>query len=142
LFLLQIRQRDGVLTVTVEKGQVAELATRLVEATADAPTDAGDTSIARMDEVAEPEWSVGAIRLGYDNAAQRVAVVLEELRTEDDPDGASALVLLSPTQAGALAAEVENLVAAGRPACELCGYPLDPSGHVCPRTNGHRPPKL
>jgi len=142
LFLLQISQRDRVLTVKVEKGQVAELATRLVEAMADTPPEPADPSTARMDLPVEPDWSVGAIRLGFDAGAARVAVVLEELTTEDDPDGASALILLSPTQAGALAAEVENLVSAGRPACELCGYPLDPSGHVCPRTNGHRPPKL
>jgi hypothetical protein len=22
----------------------------------------------------------------------------------------------------------------------MCGLPLDPAGHECPRTNGHRPP--
>jgi hypothetical protein len=22
----------------------------------------------------------------------------------------------------------------------LCGYPLDPRGHACPRTNGHHAP--
>ena len=27
--------------------------------------------------------------------------------------------------------------AAGRPACELCGNPIDQQGHICPRTNGH-----
>jgi hypothetical protein len=35
-----------------------------------------------------------------------------------------------------------TLVATGRAACPLCGYPLDPRGHVCPKTNGHRPPRL
>ncbi|MGH9011673.1 MAG: DUF3090 family protein [Acidimicrobiia bacterium] len=25
----------------------------------------------------------------------------------------------------------------GRPPCPLCGGPLDPSGHICPRLNGH-----
>ena len=142
LFLLQIRQQNRVLTVKVEKGQVAELATRLVEAMADTPTEPGDPATARMEAEAEPDWSVGAIRLGFDTGAERVALVLEEFSTEEDADTASALILLSPTQAGALAAEVDTLVSSGRPACELCGYPLDPSGHVCPRTNGHRPPKL
>jgi uncharacterized repeat protein (TIGR03847 family) len=28
--------------------------------------------------------------------------------------------------------------AAGRPACQLCGNPLDPEGHHCPALNGHR----
>jgi hypothetical protein len=33
-----------------------------------------------------------------------------------------------------------DLVRAGRPACPLCGNPMDPEGHSCPRTNGHRSP--
>jgi uncharacterized repeat protein (TIGR03847 family) len=142
LFLLQVQSAGRVLTVKVEKGQVAELATHLTTVMADRPVEAADPAGARLEVMAEPEWSVGAIRLGYDNAAERVAVVLEEFASEEDAEPASALVLLSPAQAGALAAEIASLVAAGRPACELCGYPLDPSGHVCPRTNGHRPPKL
>ncbi|HAI99827.1 MAG TPA: DUF3090 domain-containing protein, partial [Dehalococcoidia bacterium] len=27
--------------------------------------------------------------------------------------------------------------AAGRPRCFLCGLPINPDGHVCPRANGH-----
>ena len=28
----------------------------------------------------------------------------------------------------------------GRPICPLCNQPIDPKGHICPRTNGHHPP--
>ena len=27
----------------------------------------------------------------------------------------------------------------GRPICPLCNQPIDPKGHICPRTNGHHP---
>ena len=30
-----------------------------------------------------------------------------------------------------------RVVASGRPPCPLCGEPLDPPGHICPRRNGH-----
>jgi uncharacterized repeat protein (TIGR03847 family) len=30
-----------------------------------------------------------------------------------------------------------QLVAAGRLPCPLCGQPLDPQGHICPRRNGY-----
>jgi uncharacterized repeat protein (TIGR03847 family) len=30
-----------------------------------------------------------------------------------------------------------RVVSAGRPPCPLCGAPLDPRGHICPRRNGH-----
>ncbi len=33
--------------------------------------------------------------------------------------------------------QITAVIAAGRPPCPLCGGPLDPEGHVCPRTNGH-----
>jgi hypothetical protein len=32
----------------------------------------------------------------------------------------------------------EELVSSGRPPCPICGQPMDPDGHVCPRSNGHR----
>src|SRR6266511_346609 len=30
-----------------------------------------------------------------------------------------------------------RVVSAGRPPCPLCGQPLDPKGHLCPRHNGY-----
>jgi len=41
-------------------------------------------------------------------------------------------------QAYALARRGEREVAAGRPTCRMCGEPLEPEGHFCPRSNGHR----
>ena len=32
----------------------------------------------------------------------------------------------------------KEVVAAGRPTCAMCGEPIDPEGHFCPRRNGHR----
>lgn len=40
-------------------------------------------------------------------------------------------------QASVLASESLRICAAGRPPCFLCGLPIDPTGHVCPRANGH-----
>lgn len=35
--------------------------------------------------------------------------------------------------------QIREVVAAGRPPCALCGGPIDPSGHICPKSNGHHP---
>jgi uncharacterized repeat protein (TIGR03847 family) len=146
VFVLQASQGAEQLTVKVEKGQVAELASHLTEAMADRPpVSLGPTAAARVDTPTEPEWVVGAIRLGYDTAAERMTLMLEEFPSGDDDDDtepASARITISAEQALALATEIADLVAAGRPPCPHCGYPLDPSGHVCPKSNGHRPPKL
>ena len=61
---------------------------------------------------------------------------------DDGPRGAVARFGCTRGQAAALAMRGATLVATGRAACPLCGYPLDPRGHVCPKTNGHRPPRL
>ena len=40
-------------------------------------------------------------------------------------------------QAEAMADSALEMVASGRPICELCHRAKDPDGHVCPHTNGH-----
>ncbi len=57
---------------------------------------------------------------------------------DDDPDGPDLVrVRLTPTRARAFAERALRAVAAGRPPCPLCGQPLDPTGHLCPRRNGY-----
>ncbi|HVF19250.1 MAG TPA: DUF3090 family protein, partial [Mycobacteriales bacterium] len=59
--------------------------------------------------------------------------------TEDDLDGPDMLrVRITAGAARAFVQRAQRVVAAGRPPCALCGLPLDPEGHVCPRQNGHR----
>jgi uncharacterized repeat protein (TIGR03847 family) len=82
---------------------------------------------------------VGTIGVAYDEEADRLLVVAEEL-TPDDEAGNTVRIAVTKEQAAAFAIRATQVVEAGRPACPLCGLPLDPSGHDCPRTNGHRPP--
>ena len=53
----------------------------------------------------------------------------------DEPDSVSFWITVA--QAASLAEESLRICAAGRPPCFLCGLPIDPRGHVCPRANGH-----
>jgi uncharacterized repeat protein (TIGR03847 family) len=145
VFLLQARRGTRVLTVKIEKAQAAQLGTHISEALADRPgSDEVDGRPALMTDETEPAWVVGAMRLGYDRVGGQLELVIQEFQREEEQteDGASARVTIGADQAAALAAAVEQLVAAGRPPCPLCGYPLDPAGHVCPKSNGHRPPTL
>jgi hypothetical protein len=36
-----------------------------------------------------------------------------------------------------LCRKIAEVIAGGRPICPLCGAPIEASGHVCPRSNGH-----
>ena len=57
---------------------------------------------------------------------------------EADERGAARLGITRASAALIVRVGVE-LISSGRPACGLCGRPMDPEGHSCPRTNGHKP---
>jgi uncharacterized repeat protein (TIGR03847 family) len=148
-FYLQARQDDQLVTLKLEKQQVGALAEALVELLADLPA-IGSVIADQALELEEPvlaEWPVGTLRLNYDTETDQVVPVAEEA-AELDENGevvsTGGMVRLAATrqQVAAVARWGAELVSAGRPPCPLCGFPLDPGGHSCPRTNGHRPPTL
>jgi len=157
-FFLQAREDSLLISLKVEKGQVAALAERLGDLLRENPASSRIPELAELD-LEEPtlaEFVVGSLGLSFSTDEDRVVIVCEELVAvdpdeddldddEDDeagPRGAVARFGLTRGQAAALAMRGATLVATGRAACPLCGYPLDPRGHVCPKTNGHRPPTL
>jgi uncharacterized repeat protein (TIGR03847 family) len=137
-FMIQCRQGATLLTVKVEKSQVAVLASYLARIVRELGRPAELPEELDFDEV-EPDWVVGTIGVSYDQESDRLVVVAEEM-VPDDEDGVVASIAVTREQAAAFAIRATRLVEAGRPPCPLCGLPLDPSGHDCPRTNGHRPP--
>jgi uncharacterized repeat protein (TIGR03847 family) len=57
---------------------------------------------------------------------------------DDDDEGPDTLrVRLTPFEARGFVNRALSVVAAGRLPCPICGQPLDPQGHLCPRRNGH-----
>ena len=141
VFLLQARHGSQVVTLKLEKSQTAALAAYIVRLLEDLPTPAILPEDLELDEPAEPEWVIGSLGVAYDEALDRLVLVAEEAVAEDQ-SGAQARFSVTREQVAALARRGTQLVQAGRPPCPLCGYPLDPAGHACPRTNGHRPPTL
>lgn len=136
LFLLHFAQGTTEVTLKVEKRQVAELATVLAQMVRRLGRPGHLPEDLDFDVTAEPDWVVGTISVSYDTALERVVVIVEEA----GDGGAVVRVAITREQAAAAAIRATSLVEAGRPPCPLCGYPLDPAGHECPRTNGHRPP--
>lgn len=155
-FFLQARDGGRVVSIVLEKVQVAVLAERLgdlldelerrgiegVEATD--PDDDGP-----LDEPLVEAFRAGSLTLGWDGGADRILV---EARAQDedgeavdpdedddeDEDGPDLLrVRITAAAARAFIERAEQLVAGGRLPCPLCGAPLDPRGHICPRRNGH-----
>jgi uncharacterized repeat protein (TIGR03847 family) len=146
VFMLQARQGGELVTLKVEKGQVRALAEYLGELLEGLPRSGHLPTELELEEPADPEWVVGSLGITYVEELDRLLLLAEEAvatgdEAGDDP-GDEARFFLTREQAGALAIRGTQLVESGRPPCPLCHYPLDPAGHVCPKTNGHRPPTL
>ncbi len=139
VFLLQCRQDATLLTMKIEKQQVRALGSTLGQILRELPRPGHLPEDLEIEDE-EPAWVVGTIGVSYEEDVDRVVLVIEELMPEEEDDGAVARLMVTREQAAAFAVRAIQLVEAGRPPCPLCGYPLDPSGHDCPRTNGHRPP--
>ena len=186
-FFLQARKAGQVVSVVLEKVQVAVLAERL-----DALLDelesqgVGDTPVAAataidsepLDEPINEAFRATTLTLGWDADAGRVLVearadpVEVEFELEDDDDEAAdgdaddepgnaeleasiaatiqaafeaddddgpdvLRVRMTADDARSFVERAARIVASGRPPCPLCGQPLDPQGHICPRRNGH-----
>ncbi|MDP8991633.1 MAG: DUF3090 family protein [Actinomycetota bacterium] len=140
-FLLQARHAGQVVTLKLEKSQTAALAAYVARLLEDLPAPARLPEDLDLEEPTEPEWVVGSLGVAYDEALDRLFLLAEEAVGEGE-HGAQARFSVTREQVAALARRGTELVEAGRPPCPLCGYPLDPAGHACPRTNGHRPPTL
>jgi uncharacterized repeat protein (TIGR03847 family) len=138
-FYLQAREGPQVVTLKLEKQQVGALCTFLENLLADMPVPEDDSISASLEVPIEPDWVVGSLGVTYDEDTDRFSIVAEELVPEEE-DGAVARFGATRSQIAAFVRYGATLVEAGRPPCPLCGNPLDPRGHVCPRLNGHGPP--
>lgn len=151
-FFIQASGTTGVHTYTLEKEQVRVLAERLRELllAIDAADTIRSTDPARDPALAlvatdPPEWRVGSMGLAYDEATDRVLVVIEEAGSEDDDDTEDEIAdeiairfVLRRDQVRAFILHGLAVIAEGRPTCQLCGLPMDPDGHNCPASNGQR----
>ena len=191
-FFLQARRAGQIVSVVLEKVQVAVLAERLgvlldeLETRGISPstTDAAADPLP-LDEPINEAFRATTLTLGWDGDAERILVEAraddgsdemeddeedegegeeeEEAETidltsieglagspagellaafegvdEDDDEGPDTLrVRLTASEARSFVNGALTVVAAGRLPCPLCGQPLDPQGHICPRRNGH-----
>ncbi len=149
VFYLQARKETQLATVVIEKQQVQVLAVGVEQFLADLqqrypnlPEASAEYAPADMEleEPIEPAFHVGHIGLGYDEATDRLVLVVRELQEEsDDPEQASlARFWATRSQVRGLCRWGVEVAGQGRPICGNCGEPIDPEGHFCPKRNGHK----
>jgi uncharacterized repeat protein (TIGR03847 family) len=152
VFYLQARQGRRLVTLKVEKEQISALADYVAGVLAKLPEPGSVSTDLPLIEPLDAAWAVGSLGLGYDDTADRIVVVANEAVAQDEEEeegaeqtetetekeeGATARFLITRAQASAFVERARALVKAGRPICPMCSQPKDPSGHACPRSNGH-----
>jgi len=143
VFYVQAQSSRQQITLLAEKEQVRLLAEALLQLLGTLPEidegpEPGDEAL-ELGEPLEPEWRVGEMSIEFEDATGQVEIMITEMESEEeDALGARARFVVSRAQARAMAMRALDVVAAGRPRCQFCGYPLEPDGHICPAMNGHR----
>jgi len=146
-FFIQVRDGGRIVSFKMEKQQVAALCEYLEGILTDLPAIHPGQFIAPISAV-NPEdlqWIVGGLAVAYEEDDDRLMIVAEEMPDIDDEDDdfiedfdfdpATARIRITRAQVAAFIAVGNDIVRAGRPACRLCGRPMDPGGHPCPRLN-------
>lgn len=149
-FYLQARQGGALVSVGLEKTQVAALAGRIselldsVEGLEGALPPHATRDDRPLEEPMVELFRVGAMALAWDATSGRVVIEAQPLSDEggfaEVPDQAGegpdlVRVRVEPARARDFVRRAASLIAAGRPTCPFCGQPLDATGHFCPKTN-------
>ncbi len=142
VFYLQGRQGTLLVTLQAEKEQIGSLSAGIVEMLDKLGERREEGAVspydATLEEPAEPLFRVGQLGLGYDQEHDLLVIVAYEVSEEENPETVNVVRFWATRdQMRGLAEHAGQAVAGGRPICVLCGKPIDPEGHFCPRRNGH-----
>jgi uncharacterized repeat protein (TIGR03847 family) len=142
-FRLALQSGRATTYVWLEKEQLSQLGAGLKEAVE--RQTASDR--ARASTPTAPSWPGGDTLIEFKarvlsgrHDQDTNSFYLQAHGDEDERSGEEAPSVsfwITVDQASELADESLRICASGRPICFLCGLPIDPSGHVCPRANGH-----
>jgi uncharacterized repeat protein (TIGR03847 family) len=148
-FVIQARKGSAVLSVLVEKEQVQLLASeanqfldKIAEEDPEEPPGSAGTVAGAVTED-EPLFRARLIGIGYDPDRHLVLIELREDASDeeeappplDETEGHIARLYATRSQVRAMARSGVAAVEAGRPRCQLCDFPMEPDGHICPRWN-------
>ena len=139
-FRLLMESGSSSAAIWLEKEQLFQLALGIQQlltaipreqvAPSSPPTDTEPPALTHLD------FKADKLVLGYDT--DRRLFVLDAHAVEDEgEESATVRLWANEEQAKGFSEEAFRVCAAGRPICRLCNGPIDPTGHRCPRDNGH-----
>ncbi len=157
-FYLQMRKGSTMISLLMEKEQVAALAQSVLQLIEHLDQNFPSVSTAplprnmALEHPISPLFRVGQMGLGYDQDRDLLVLVAQEVPTAEEDDeeedeapppedetGGVVRIWASRGQMEAMARHAAEVVKQGRPVCPLCGQPINAEGHFCPPRNGFRP---
>ena len=136
-FRMLARTTEGRVSLWLEKEQVVMLGSAITELLERVPTQRGNEPSASSSAgfVGELEVKVGSLEIGYDAAEDGFTVEASDFAS---PFELSSINLVATRDHLLQVREqIDQIVAASRPRCPLCGTPLTGEPHFCPESNGH-----
>ena len=154
-FFLQARSGQRLVSVALEKQQVAVLAERIDELLDEVMANTGNETLIPavapvglddsepLEQPIDEQFRAGTMTLSWDPGIARVVIEVFPLTeaAEEDEEAEPEEVFLVRLEAGHARAFVKRaalVIDAGRRDCPFCGNPIDPEGHLCVRANGFR----
>ena len=138
-FRLLVKAGSRAASIWMEKQQLAGIAIWLDEVLErldrEQPSDEPAVEPLPVGAIFDVEFRATQIGLGYSEEDGLFAIhAFDESGAAGPP---AFRCLINRGQSRVLARKIAGVIAGGRQICPLCGAPVDPSGHVCPRSNGH-----
>jgi len=152
-FRLDVTSGAASCSVWMEKEQLFQLGVYLQDLMGRLSQEERD----KESDLREENWSggelaidfkAGQMLLSHDQDSNAFYLQAYERQEDEQPEGEnppndgpeeteSVGFWVTTVQARVLGEEALKICAAGRPTCFLCGQPINPEGHACPRANGH-----
>ena len=138
-FRLMVHSGSQTATLWMEKQQLqgigewlAEVIQKEDEANPSTPVDVDPQPFGAVFDI---DLQVVQIGLGFDEDRKLFTVQAFDVQSTAAEPALQCHVSLG--QGRVLVRTIERVIAGGRPICPLCGSPIEPTGHMCPKSNGH-----
>ena len=136
LRVLGAAEESAVLWMEKQHLQALDLAFTQMLAQLDYQADPAALKRADFPAEAEHDFKVGRLALGFDPADRTVVLYTYEIGVDDEASPTLS-VRFTPEHCATLGKQLKEVIAGGRPICQLCGASIDADRHACIRTNGH-----
>ncbi|RRD48880.1 DUF3090 family protein [Arachnia propionica] len=149
-FVLQVRQRDQLAAVQIERDAVLSVARRIDSLLEESvllgwlgePPGEIQPDLGPLDEPLVVLFTVRAVGWALDTARGAIQVELFAGSPERETELLDTIIQiwLYPRVAREFTARVRHVIATTDPPCPFCAQPVHALGHICPRANGYRAP--